>query len=85
MAAFGFSLFRKIPAVRRQIQEGLDKTREELFISIHEFDKERDFIRALPSEGVEDVAILDRINKYQTMEGHFDYKKVNENFRKKIS
>lgn len=75
IAVFAFTLLRKFPSVQRQIQDNLKKTSEELVNSIHECDKERHFIRNLPLEQIDNGSVLERINKYLSMEGRFDYKK----------
>ncbi|KAL7079789.1 hypothetical protein ACQ4LE_001348 [Meloidogyne hapla] len=72
--AFCFSILRKfVPSVNKQIQDALNKTKDELIHSIHQYDKGMDFIREMPLKSINNESIIKRIEYYQEMEGTFDY------------
>uniref|UniRef100_A0A915LIB7 sphinganine-1-phosphate aldolase n=1 Tax=Meloidogyne javanica TaxID=6303 RepID=A0A915LIB7_MELJA len=62
-----------IKSINKQIEEALNKTKEELIHSIHQYDKGLDFIREMPLKAINHESILKRIEYYQEMEGTFDY------------
>ncbi|CAK5033507.1 unnamed protein product [Meloidogyne enterolobii] len=69
-----FSILRKfVPSINKQIEEALNKTKEELIHSIHQYDKGLDFIREMPLKAINHESILKQIEYYQEMEGTFDY------------
>ena len=65
-----------IPSVNKQINDALNKTKEELIKSIHQYDQGMDFIREMPLRAITHDSIIRRINYYQEMEGRFDYIRV---------
>jgi hypothetical protein len=48
----------------------------ELVKSIHECDKNKDFICYLPPRGFQEESIMETIQYYQQMEGRFEYLRV---------
>jgi hypothetical protein len=66
-------MFRKLPVVRRKIKANLEEARKDFVKSIHGCDLDRDFVKDLPAGGNEQSTIINRIQYYQNMEGHFDY------------
>ncbi|KAI6220956.1 Pyridoxal-dependent decarboxylase domain protein [Aphelenchoides fujianensis] len=70
--AFAFQQFRRIPAVRRKIEQELHATSEGILKSIHGCDKERSFVKWIPEQGMSSAEILERAARYEQMNEKFD-------------
>ncbi|CAJ0573776.1 unnamed protein product, partial [Mesorhabditis spiculigera] len=71
LAAWGFQQFRKLPAVRRRIEQELEKPKMEILESIHKDDTDRHFYAAIPEDALSSDQVLDLASKYDDY-GKFD-------------
>ncbi|KAL3115599.1 hypothetical protein niasHT_014276 [Heterodera trifolii] len=75
LSAYVFSWLRYLPSVGRKIDEELAKTAKELNKSIHEHDKTGEFLVKLGWDRTSEREIVGRMERYQAMGGHFDFRK----------
>jgi hypothetical protein len=71
--SYAFQWLRKLPSVRRQIEKEMQGNVVAIMHSIHDCDKERDFIKTIPTSGLNCDAIVARAEKYDQMNEKYDY------------
>uniref|UniRef100_A0A8C2R9U9 sphinganine-1-phosphate aldolase n=1 Tax=Capra hircus TaxID=9925 RepID=A0A8C2R9U9_CAPHI len=61
-----FKLIRKMPVIGRQIQDKLNKTKEDISKNMSFLKVDQDYVKALPSQGLSPAAVLEKLKEYSS-------------------
>ncbi|OWK07918.1 SGPL1 [Cervus elaphus hippelaphus] len=61
-----FKLIRKMPIIGRQIQDKLNKTKEDISKNMSFLKVDQDYVKALPSQGLSPAAVLEKLKEYSS-------------------
>ncbi|KAJ8795008.1 hypothetical protein J1605_018595 [Eschrichtius robustus] len=63
-----FKLIRKMPIIGRKIQDKLNKTKEDITKNMSFLKVDKDYVKALPSQGMSPAAVLEKLKEYSSMD-----------------
>ncbi|XP_033698360.1 sphingosine-1-phosphate lyase 1 isoform X2 [Tursiops truncatus] len=63
-----FKLIRKMPIIGRKIQDKLNKTKEDISKNMSFLKVDKDYVKALPSQGMSPAAVLEKLKEYSSMD-----------------
>ncbi|EPY83739.1 sphingosine-1-phosphate lyase 1 [Camelus ferus] len=62
-----FKLIRKMPIVGRKIQDKLNKTKDDISKHMSFLKVDKEYVKALPSQGLSPAAVLEKLKEYSSM------------------
>uniref|UniRef100_A0A8I3WL22 Sphingosine-1-phosphate lyase 1 n=1 Tax=Callithrix jacchus TaxID=9483 RepID=A0A8I3WL22_CALJA len=63
-----FKLTRKMPIIGRKIQDKLNKTKEDINKNMSFLKVDKEYVKALPSQGLSSSAVLEKLKEYSSMD-----------------
>uniref|UniRef100_A0A8V8TN38 Sphingosine-1-phosphate lyase 1 n=1 Tax=Homo sapiens TaxID=9606 RepID=A0A8V8TN38_HUMAN len=62
-----FKLTRKMPIIGRKIQDKLNKTKDDISKNMSFLKVDKEYVKALPSQGLSSSAVLEKLKEYSSM------------------
>ncbi|KAI2556097.1 sphingosine-1-phosphate lyase 1, partial [Homo sapiens] len=63
-----FKLTRKMPIIGRKIQDKLNKTKDDISKNMSFLKVDKEYVKALPSQGLSSSAVLEKLKEYSSMD-----------------